>query len=184
MSPTHRAQLAQAHHNVRAQRERLGLPKLGSDLLGKEDGYDSFESMEGFNGKVLGFMKGLQYNQAAGPGLCFNTVESTLYASSNLFFVLSKMYMPWYVPEAQLVLQDSIALFGGFYHDCDMNKFFDSMTAVISQEGMSALGTRFAVASKFELAKYKEMKEAPQSTSFMKAAAFGKAFGAITQYSL
>lgn len=58
-SPTHQAALAQAHHNVRAQRERLGLPKLGSDLLGKEEGYDSFESMEGFNGKVLGFMKGL-----------------------------------------------------------------------------------------------------------------------------
>lgn len=94
------------------------------------------------------------------------------------------MYMPWYVPEAQLVLQDSIALFGGFYQDCDMNKFFDSMTAVISQEGMSALGTRYAVASKFELKKYKEIKEVPSSSNFMKAAAFGKAFGAITQYSL
>ena len=187
MNPTHRQALAQAHHNVRATRERLGLPLLGSDLLGKQEGYDSFESMEGFNGKVLGFMKGLQYNQAAGPGLCFNTVESTLYASSNLFFVLSKMYMPWYLPEVQLIIQDNIALFGGFYHDCDMNKFFDSMTAVISQEGMSALATRAMVASKFEYKAYKDLKEQKgpkKATNFQKSAAFGKAFGAITQYSL
>ena len=94
------------------------------------------------------------------------------------------MYMPWYIPEVQLIIQDNIALFGGFYHDCDMNKFFDSMTAVISQEGLSAMGTRLAVASKFEYKAYQDMKANPQSTNFQKSAAFGKAFGAITQYSL
>ena len=92
------------------------------------------------------------------------------------------MYMPWYVPEAQLVVQDSIALIGGFYTDCDVNKFFDSMTVLISEEGASQMGARAGTASQFEWKKYKETKQKKKVTNFQKNAAFGKAFGAVTQY--
>ena len=69
-------------------------------------------------------------------------------------FVLARIYMPWYVPEAQLVIQDNIALLGGFYHDCDVNKLFDSLTGLLSQEGLSAAATRLAVAMQFEWKRY------------------------------
>ncbi len=135
--------------------------------------------MTGFSARILGTFAGLQYNSAAGPNKCFGAVESGLTASSNLFYILTKVYMPWYVPEAQLIVQDTIALTGGFYTDCEANKFFDSMTALFSEEGASALGARFVTAQQFELKKYNKIKADPKTTSFQRGEAFGKAFGAI-----
>ena len=168
---------------MRAQRERLGLAPIGTaNALAAGDAFEAYENMGGFTGSVLGFFKGLQYNSQGGPNKCFSAVESSLTASSNLFFILARMYMPWYVPEAQLVVQDSIALIGGFYTDCDVNKFFDSMTVLISEEGMSQMGARAGTASQFEWKQYKNLKKEKQITNFQKQAAFGKAFGAVTQY--
>lgn len=98
----HQDAYAQAHHNVRAQRQRLGLAPLGARP--DEEMRKSYEDMTGFSALVLGIAQGLQYNSAAGPNSCFAAVESNLTASSNLFFILSKFYLPWYVPEAQLVI--------------------------------------------------------------------------------
>ena len=94
------------------------------------------------------------------------------------------MYMPWYVPEGQLAVQDNIALFGSIYHDCDANKFFDSMTTLLSQEGLSAAGTRLMVVREFEWKKYSKISDDPYSTSFVRQAAFGKVFSALTQYTI
>jgi len=138
--------------------------------------------MTGFSARILGTFAGLQYNSAAGPNKCFGAVESGLTASSNLFYILTKVYMPWYVPEAQLIVQDTIALTGGFYTACEANKFFDSMTALFSEEGASALGARFVTAQQFELKKYNKIKADPKTTSFQRGEAFGKAFGAVTAY--
>lgn len=102
-SPQHRIMAEQAHTNVRAQRERLGLAPLTADGRGGNL-KKSYEDLGGFSGYILGVAKGLQYNQAAGPSPCFNAVEATTVAGSNLFFILSKIYQPWYVPEAQLVV--------------------------------------------------------------------------------
>ena len=52
--------------------------------------------------------------------------------------------MPWYLPELQLVSQDSIAVAGTFYVDCEINKLFDQLTGLISSEGLSAAASRFA----------------------------------------
>merc|ERR1719443_1781374 len=105
-------------------------------------------------------------------------------ASSNLFFILSKIYQPWYVPEAQLVVQDQVALMGGFYKDCDVNKFFDTMTMLFSEEGASALGARFMATQPFEYKKYKEMKADENASQFNRGRAAGKWFGAVTNYKI
>lgn len=126
-SPEHKRIVAEAHVNVRAQRERLGLAPMGGVGVGSrgEDIRKSYEDMTGFSASILGMFAGLQYNPNAGANKCFSAVESGLTASSSLFYVLTKIYMPWYVPEGQLILQDNIALIGGFYTDCEANKFFD-----------------------------------------------------------
>jgi hypothetical protein len=183
-SPEHKRIVDEAHVNVRASRERLGLAPFGGVGVGSrgEDIRKSYEDMTGFSARILGTFAGLQYNAAAGPNKCFGAVESGLTASSNLFYVLTKVYLPWYVPEAQLIVQDNIALLGGFYTDCEANKFFDSMTALFSEEGLSALGARAVTAQQFEIKRYNKMKSDPSTTSFQRGEAFGKAFGAVTAY--
>ena len=182
MTPAHAEAYKQAHLNVRAQRERLGLAPIGARP--DEDMRKSYEDMTGFTALVLGVAQGLMYNSAAGQNSCFSAIESGLTASSNFFFVLSKMYMPWYVPEAQLVIQDNIALMGGFYTDCDVNKFFDSMTTLFSSEGLATLGSRAGGSYFFEYSSFNEMRSDPMASTFVKAEKFGKLFGAITNYQI
>jgi hypothetical protein len=185
-SPEHQQAVAEAHVSVRAQRERLGLAPIGMAgvvAAGRGDNIrKSYEDMTGFTAGILGMAMGLQYNSAAGPNKCFNAIEGALTASSNFFWVLARIYMPWYVPEAQLVVQDNIALLGGFYTDCDVNKFFDSMTTLFSEEGLSSLGARGATASQFEYKRYQKAKEDPRGSTFTRGESFGKLFGAITNY--
>lgn len=89
---------AAAHQNVRAQRVRLGLPHIGARP--DQETRKSYQDMTGLSALTLGIAQGLMYNSAAGPNQCFTAIESGLIASSNLFFVLSKLYMPWYLGEA------------------------------------------------------------------------------------
>ena len=179
-TPAHKEQVDAAHHNLSAQRKRLGMEPFKSDRalnLRK-----SYEEMTGINAIVLGTMYGLQYNPAAGYSKCFTATEGVLNSSGNLFFVLTKTYMPWYVPEAQLVVQDFIALNGGFYTECDLNKFFDSMTTLFSDEGLSQAGARATATYPFEYRAFTKAFADPDMPSFIKYQKFGKLFGAVTNY--
>ena len=63
LNATHRQALKEAHTNIQVQRKRLGLPPMGGhSLVGAQDGYETYELYDGFNGSILGFIKGLQYN--------------------------------------------------------------------------------------------------------------------------
>merc|ERR1712127_768694 len=158
-----------------AQRQRLGLAPIGAPRDG--DMRKSYEDMTGLSAALLGMAQGLQYNSAAGPSKCFIAVEGTTVAASNMFYVLVRSYMPWYQPELQLVLQDQIALIGGFYNDCDANKFFDTMTTLFSQEGLSAAGARGSTAYLTMYGAFKESMGDERSSTFVKGEAFGKLFG-------
>jgi len=71
---------------------------------------------------------------------------------------------------------------GQFYVDCDVNKFFDSMTTLISSEGLSSLGARAMGTYFFEYADFNEKRADPNASAFATAASFGKLFGAVTNY--
>jgi hypothetical protein len=114
----------EAQHNIQAQRTRLGLPLVGAGT----DERQSYENLNGFFGRFLGFAQGLQYNPNDPSGECFGAIENLLIASDNGLSILTKIWMPWYLSEAQLILQDTIALQAGFYSRCDVDKFFASMT--------------------------------------------------------
>ena len=103
-------------------------------------------------------------------------------ALDNGFSVFTKIYMPWYMPEVQYALQDMVALNGSFYLNCDVNKFFTVMTALISFEGLSEMGSRAAGSYFFEFATLKEVWADPQASSFAFGTALGGLFGNITNY--
>lgn len=144
-TPTSQMAMLEAHHNIQAQRERLGMPRVGSgaDIL------KSYENLNGFIGQLLGVAQGLQYNPNNSSSACFTAVESMLIASDNGLGVLTKLWAPWYWSEAQLTLQDTIALNAGFYTECDVNKFFNTMTHLVSAEGVSEMGARASGAYMF-----------------------------------
>lgn len=62
---------------------------------------------------------------------------------------------------------------GGFYTDCDVNKFFDSMTTLFSQEGLSTMAARGAGSFLFEYKKFNEKRADPMASTFVVAESFG-----------
>ncbi len=82
---------------MRAQRERLGLAKMGAGS--NHDLQSTYTEMGGLTGFMLGITSGVQYNAAAGTAECFNTVEGFSMALNSVGHVLSHIYLPWYLPE-------------------------------------------------------------------------------------
>ena len=82
---------------MRAQRERLGLAKIGAGS--NHDLQSTYTEMGGLSGLLLGVTSGIQYNMAAGTTECFNTVEGFSIALNSAGHVLSHIYLPWYLPE-------------------------------------------------------------------------------------
>lgn len=172
----------QAHSNIQAQRERLGMTRIGADPKLGQSTADAYRSMTGLSAFVVGVAQGLSYNPNAGSGTCFNAVSSSVLSASNLTYVLRHIYLPFYLPELQLVLQDNIALMAGFYTDCDVNKFFDSMTTLISAEGSSSLMARAGGSYMFDFQEFKKTWADESASTFDRGASFGKLFGAVTNY--
>jgi hypothetical protein len=75
-----------------------------------------------------------------------------------------------------------VALNGSFYLNCNVNKFFTVMTALISYEGISEMGSRGVGSYFFEFQALKEAYADPQASSFAFGTAFGSFFGVLTDY--
>jgi hypothetical protein len=156
--------MEQATHNVRATRERLGLPKVSQ---GGGDGASEYESLNGISGRLLGLAQGLQYSTSGGANsACFTAIESLLISVDNASSMATKLWAPWYWSEAQLTMQDTIALNAGFYTECDVNKFFNSMSHLATAEGLSEMGARASGAFFFQYKQYKKDVAVPSASSF------------------
>lgn len=71
---------------------------------------------------------------------------------------------------------------GGYYTDCDINKFFDSMTTLISSEGLSSMGARAGGSYLFEYKTFQDAWAGEAVSTFARGEATGDLFGAITNY--
>ena len=130
----------EAHHNLRAQRERLGLAKIGAGS--NHDLQSEYTTMGGLTGLLLGVASGIQYNPASGTSDCFTTVEGLSISLNSAGHVLSHIYLPWYAPEGMQLFQDSTALVAGLYTNCKMDKLITSLNGLVSVEGLSTLASR------------------------------------------
>ena len=99
-SSTHISKMAieEAHHNVRAQRARLGLAPVGTGT----NLVKSYDNLNGFIGYLLGIAQGLQYNPNSTSSVCFSAVEGMLISMDNGLMVMTKLWAPWYWSEIQL----------------------------------------------------------------------------------
>ncbi len=70
----------------------------------------------------------------------------------------------------------------GFYTACDVNKFFDSMTTLISAEGSSSMLARAGGSYVFNFKAFKKTWADPSASTYDRGVAFGSLFGALTNY--
>lgn len=177
LSDTQRANVQEAHHNIRATRERLGLARIGTG----PNVMQTYENLNGFLGAILGVADGLMYTPG-GVNRCFAAVEGSLISLDSLGHVITHIYLPWYWSEFQIVLQDEISLQAALYTDCDVDKFFNTMTHLITWEGASELMARGVGGFFFEFQDFLSVRDDPEASSFAVGQRFGRVFGTLTDY--
>lgn len=178
--------MREARRNVHTTRERLGLEPFGSHAASDRsvNVRKAYEDMTGFSAMILGTFQGFQYDMSGSQSKCFLSVEDALTATSNLGYVLKNVYMPWFWADGQMVAQDAIVVYGGIYLDCDVNKFFDSMTELISAEGASALSARASAAYMTSYRSWKKVRDDPEISRFSQSESFGRLLSDVLNYTI
>lgn len=158
------------------RRAKLGLyiPKAGST---------PDTSMQGFLGTILGFAYGLQYD-AKKPGTCYTSLESTVEELDTILEILQQIYIPNKWADMAMSIQNWIQMSTAVYSYCDMQKFFNTITAIFTAEGGSTLGARLAGGFIFELPNYISDATDAKKSDFLKANSLGKIFQLVFNYSI
>ena len=89
-----------AHHNMMAQRRRLGLSSNHGTAPMVTQDYSELNSASGF---FLNMLSGMSYG-GTGEGKCYDAAESWIISWDTGTDVLKKIYIPAYVAEAQIQL--------------------------------------------------------------------------------
>ena len=144
----------------------LGLARADPN---NEEGYD------GLLGYSLGMAWGLQYNPKK-PGKCYNAVSDVIFDFDNILNILSQIYIPSNWAVLISAAQDQFKSIASLTANCDLQKFFNTVTALFTLEGVSKLAARLAGGAVFELPKYYDEYLAA-STAFDS----GKPLGKMTQ---
>ena len=172
----------EAHHSMMAQRARLGMGKVG--VAAGPTVEQQYAVLNSLGGAVLAFIGGMAYNGGDGDSKCYNAFESLIVAADTSTDILKKIYIPAYLPEIQIQLQDSIALTAGFYVDCSVDKFFNQIIHLASQEGITEISGRVAGAYLFEISDALEAYNAEEGTFARTETArrYGKATATVLNY--
>ena len=105
-----------AHHSLMAQRARLGLPVVGQGP-NVEQQYDQLNSTSGL---ILNVLTGMAYNGDATNSKCYSAAESAIISLDTSTDVFKKLYIPAYLAEAQIQIQDLIAILAAVNIDCSV----------------------------------------------------------------
>ena len=82
-------------------------------------------------------------------------------------------------------VQDITALAAAFYVDCSLNKFFNQVSHLFTEEGTTEVSGRVAGAYFFEISAAQEAWNNPEDySSKEKGQRYGRALSVITNYSL
>jgi len=93
----------------------------------------------------------MTYNGDATDSNCYSAAESMIVSIDSGSDILKKLWITAYWAEAQIQLQDFIAISSGLYIDCSGDKLFNTLSTIASSEGMSTAGGRVAGALPFEI---------------------------------
>ena len=181
LSRQHRIKAINAHHSLMARRERLGLAKVGMATPVVDQEYAELNSVSGF---LLNVLQGMSYNQG-GNSKCYNASEDIIIAMDTSTDLLKKVYIPAIWAEIMVQVQDITALTAAFYVDCSLNKFFNQISHLFTEEGTTEVSGRIAGAYFFEISAAQKAWQEPENyTAKEKGQIYGRAFSVVANYYL
>ena len=181
LSREHRRIAINARHSMMGRRERLGMAKVGmaTPEVGQE--YAALNSVSGF---VLNVLQGMSYQQG-GNSKCYDASEDVVIALDTSSDLIKKFYIPAIWAEMQVQIQDITALTAAFYVDCSLNKFFNQISHLFTEEGTSEVTGRVAGAYMFEIAHAQKVwNNKSDYTAAEQGQAYGKALAVVSNYYL
>ena len=188
-----RSRVIEAHHSMLGQRKRLGMPLVGAGprrhIAGDSDSgprvgqdYAALNSTSGF---ILNLLTGMTYGDNGGDSKCYNAAESFIISTDTSSDIIKKLYITAYWAEAQVTLQDFIAISSGLFVDCQLTQLFNTVSHLASSEGVSQVGGRVAGALPFEMSRCIETYNDPDSFNTQeKGYRYGKCLSIILNYTI
>ena len=177
-----RHQYNEAHHRLEARREKLGLAKIGAGA-GPNVG-QNYDQLNSFSGSVLNTLKGMSYGTATNSQ-CYSAFESIIVSLDTSSDVLKKIYIPAWLPEAQVQMQDLFYVFSALWVDCKFDKFFTTVSHLATSEGVTELVARTSGALPFELSTCIDIYQNPENfTKREKGYANGKCISIILNWTI
>ncbi len=179
LSAHHRANAEQAHHNMMAQRQRLGMAAVGQGPVVGQD----YSQLNSGAGMVLNIAQGLAYNP--NNNNCYNALESFIISLDTSSDIMKKLYIPAFWAEAQVQTQDLFAITSMLYVDCALSKMFTTISHLFSSEGVSELSGRVMGAYPFEIRKCQEAwNNKSEFDTAERGYRYGQCLGIILNYSI
>ena len=171
----HMRNAQQARHNTFAQRQRLGIAK------GSEYGQSKIDEIS-FGAAALNFIVGLSF-EASASSECFYSVETLLFQLDTNGRIIRKLYIPQYMSELQLNVQDIIASGSSAYVTCYLSKLFITLTAILTTEGISEFVSRVFTNYPFDISRAQDMWNNPDAYELAERfQLYGRVFSSLLDY--
>jgi len=171
----HQRNAVQARHNTFEQRQRLGIAK------GSEYGQSKIDEIS-FGAAALNFLVGLSFEGTSETD-CFYSIETLLFQLDTNGRIIRKLYIPSYISEFQLNVQNIVASASGSYVTCYIAKFFTTLTAILTTEGISELISRVFTNYPFTISQAQDMWANPSDYELAERfQLYGKVFSQVFQY--
>lgn len=93
----------------------------------------------------------MAYNGDATNSKCYLAAEDMIISLDTSTDVFKKLWIPAYLAEAQIQIQDLVAILAATYIDCSIDKVFLTLATLASSEGVASASGRVAGALPFEV---------------------------------
>ena len=140
-----------------------------------------YEGLDNFAAYLMAFMDGFIYTPGK-ESRCAVSIFHALTSWMNSIDIFTKIWMPWYWPRFQFILQDILYAGTVVDIDCDLTKLFTTITGLISFEGVSELGARVAGAAPFEIYALIASFSDEEATTRYVSRRFGSLFAVVFNY--
>ena len=127
----------------------------------------------------------MAYNGDATNSKCYNAAEDMIISLDTSTDVFKKLWIPAYLAEAQIQIQDLTAILAATYIDCSIDKIFLTLASLASSEGVASASGRVTGALPFEIRKCQSAYQNPKwySTS-EKGIIYGNCLSIVLNYTI
>ena len=127
----------------------------------------------------------MAYNGDATNSKCYNAAEDMIISLDTSTDVFKKLWIPAYLAEAQIQVQDLVAILAATYIDCSIDKVFLTLATLASSEGVASASGRIAGALPFEVRRCQAAYQNPKLFSTAeKGVIYGKCLSIALNYTI